>query len=83
MRLAIAGLSAIATVLCYEAEKASITFKMATTQEEMSKLMANVTPWYKDPGRRKLYALLVIALLSAATNGYDGYDARPAIMHMD
>ncbi|KAK5113816.1 hypothetical protein LTR62_003200 [Meristemomyces frigidus] len=45
---------------------------MATTQEEMSKLIANVTPWYRDPGRRKLYALLVIALLSSATNGYDG-----------
>jgi len=45
---------------------------MATTQQEMSHLMANVTPWYKDPGRRKLYALLVIALLSSATNGYDG-----------
>lgn len=45
---------------------------MATTQEEMAKLMANVTPWYRDPGRRKLYALLTIALLSSATNGYDG-----------
>ncbi|KAI4718679.1 general substrate transporter [Aureobasidium sp. EXF-10727] len=45
---------------------------MATTQQEMAKLMANVTPWYKDPGRRKLYALLLIALLSSATNGYDG-----------
>ncbi|KAK3071921.1 hypothetical protein LTR53_007767 [Teratosphaeriaceae sp. CCFEE 6253] len=45
---------------------------MATTQQEMAKLTANVTPWYKDPGRRKLYALLVIALLSSATNGYDG-----------
>ena len=45
---------------------------MATTQQEMSHLMANVTPWYKDPGRRKLYALLLIALLSSATNGYDG-----------
>jgi hypothetical protein len=44
---------------------------MATTQEEMAKLMANVVPWYKDPGRRKLYALLLIALLSSATNGYD------------
>ena len=45
---------------------------MATTKEEMSKLMENVTPWYRDPGRRKLYALLLIALLSSATNGYDG-----------
>ncbi|KIW86259.1 hypothetical protein Z517_01654 [Fonsecaea pedrosoi CBS 271.37] len=45
---------------------------MATTQQEMSRLMANVTPWYRDPGRRKLYGLLLIALLSAATNGYDG-----------
>jgi len=34
--------------------------------------MENVTPWYRDPGRRKLYALLLIALLSSATNGYDG-----------
>ena len=34
--------------------------------------MANVTPWWKDPGRRKLYALLLIPLLSSATNGYDG-----------
>lgn len=45
---------------------------MATTQEEMAKLMANTTPWYRDPGRRKLYALLCVALLSSATNGYDG-----------
>lgn len=45
---------------------------MATTQEEMAKLMANTIPWYKDPGRRKLYALLLVALLSSATNGYDG-----------
>jgi len=49
---------------------------MASTQEEMVKLMANTTPWYKDPGRRKLYALLLIVLLSSATNGYDGYDCR-------
>ena len=45
---------------------------MATTKDEMAKLMQNVTPWYRDPGRRKLYALLLIALLSSATNGYDG-----------
>jgi hypothetical protein len=47
---------------------------MATTQAEMGKLMQNVVPWYKDPGRRKLNLLLLIALLSSATNGYDGYD---------
>lgn len=46
---------------------------MASTQREIAQLMADVTPWYKDPGRRKLYALLLIALLSSATNGYDGY----------
>jgi hypothetical protein len=46
---------------------------MASTQQEIAKLMTDVTPWYKDPGRRKLYALLLIALLSSATNGYDGY----------
>jgi len=45
---------------------------MASTQREIAQLMADVTPWYKDPGRRKLYALLLIALLSSATNGYDG-----------
>jgi hypothetical protein len=55
---------------------------MATTQEEMSKLMANVTPWYRDPGRRKLYSLLLIALLSAATNGYDGYEDRLLIVNL-
>ena len=48
----------------------------------MAKLMANVTPWYKDPGRRKLYALLLVALLSAATNGYDGYDNRLLIVYL-
>jgi hypothetical protein len=53
---------------------------MATTQEEMSKLMANVGPWYKDRGRRKLVFLLLIALLSSATNGYDGYDV---LMNVD
>ena len=42
---------------------------MATTKEEIAQLMGQVTPWYKDPGRRKLYALLLIALLSSATNG--------------
>jgi hypothetical protein len=46
---------------------------MASTKQEIATLMADVTPWYKDPGRRKLYALLLIALLSSATNGYDGY----------
>jgi hypothetical protein len=46
---------------------------MASTKREIAELMADVTPWYKDPGRRKLYALLLIALLSSATNGYDGY----------
>lgn len=55
---------------------------MATTQEEMAKLMANVTPWYKDPGRRKLYGLLVIALLSAATNGYDGYEDKLPLVYL-
>jgi hypothetical protein len=45
---------------------------MATTQEEMIKLVANSRPWYKDPGRRRLYGLLLIALASSATNGYDG-----------
>ena len=55
---------------------------MATTKEEMSKLMANVTPWYKDPGRRKLYALLLIALLSAATNGYDGYGDKHLVVDL-
>ena len=51
---------------------------MASTQQEIAKLMTDVTPWYKDPGRRKLYALLLIALLSSATNGYDGYvDRKP------
>ncbi|KAK3675863.1 hypothetical protein LTR78_004055 [Recurvomyces mirabilis] len=45
---------------------------MATTQQEMSKLTANTTSWWKDPGRRKLNLLLVIALVSSATNGYDG-----------
>lgn len=59
-------------VVLYSRQLANPFFKMATTQEEMSKLMANVTPWYRDPGRRKLYALLLIALVSAATNGYDG-----------
>ena len=54
---------------------------MATTQEEMAKLMANVTPWNRDHGRRKLYALLVIALLSAATNGYDGYEDRLLLIY--
>jgi len=49
------------------------TTTMASTQREIAQLMADVTPWYKDPGRRKLYALLLIALLSSATNGYDGY----------
>ena len=52
---------------------------MASTQQEIAKLMADVTPWYKDPGRRKLYALLLIALLSSATNGYDGYVDPKAI----
>ena len=54
---------------------------MASTQQEIAKLMADVTPWYKDLGRRKLYALLLIALLSSATNGYDGYVDRKAVDH--
>lgn len=65
-----------------EHAKCEYLFKMATTQEEMAKLMANVTPWYKDPGRRKLYSLLLIALLSAATNGYDGYEDIPLIVNL-
>jgi hypothetical protein len=29
--------------------------------------------WFQDPGLRKLYFLIFIAILSSATNGYDGY----------
>lgn len=28
--------------------------------------------WFKDSGLRKMYILLLVALLSSATNGYDG-----------
>lgn len=28
--------------------------------------------WYKDPGLRKLYALLATVILVSATNGFDG-----------
>jgi hypothetical protein len=28
--------------------------------------------WFQDPGLRKLYFLIFIAILSSATNGYDG-----------
>lgn len=28
--------------------------------------------WYKDPGLRKLYALLTTVILVSATNGFDG-----------
>jgi hypothetical protein len=29
--------------------------------------------WFQDPGLHKLYFLIFIAILSSATNGYDGY----------
>jgi hypothetical protein len=32
--------------------------------------------WFQDPGLRKLYFLIFIAILSSATNGYDGYDLQ-------
>lgn len=28
--------------------------------------------WWQDPGLRKLYLLMCIAVLSSTTNGYDG-----------
>lgn len=45
---------------------------VATTKEEISALAANSLPWYKDAGRRRLYGLVFVAILSSATNGYDG-----------
>ena len=45
---------------------------MATTKVEMAKLAADTVPWYKDAGRRRLYGLVFVAILSSATNGYDG-----------
>ena len=32
--------------------------------------------WFQDPGLRKLYFLIFIAILSSATNGYDGFVLR-------
>jgi hypothetical protein len=29
--------------------------------------------WWQDAGLRRLYLLIVVAILSSATNGYDGY----------
>jgi hypothetical protein len=29
--------------------------------------------WFRDAGLRRLYLLLLIALISSATNGYDGF----------
>ncbi len=29
--------------------------------------------WFQDSGLRKLYFLIFIAILSSATNGYDGF----------
>ena len=34
--------------------------------------------WFQDPGLRKLYFLIFIAILSSATNGYDGYVMFPS-----
>ena len=45
---------------------------MATTKEEIQVLAEKTVPWYKDAGRRRLYGLVFVAILSSATNGYDG-----------
>lgn len=29
--------------------------------------------WWQDAGLRRLYLLVLVAILSSATNGYDGY----------
>jgi hypothetical protein len=46
---------------------------MADVKVEIAKLAAETVPWYKDSGRRRLYGLVFVAILSSATNGYDGY----------
>jgi len=46
---------------------------MADVKVEIAKLAAETVPWYKDAGRRRLYGLVFVAILSSATNGYDGY----------
>lgn len=38
----------------------------------MADLASKSTVWYKDAGRRRLYGLVFVAILSSATNGYDG-----------
>ena len=32
--------------------------------------------WFQDAGLRRLYFLILVAILSSATNGYDGYVFR-------
>jgi len=50
---------------------------MADVKVEIAKLAAETVPWYKDAGRRRLYGLVFVAILSSATNGYDGYGCLP------
>ena len=50
---------------------------MADVKVEIAKLAAETVPWYKDSGRRRLYGLVFVAILSSATNGYDGYECLP------
>lgn len=59
---------------------ASKVLKSTTMKHEMEvdnaeQAAFNITPpvaWYKDAGLLKLYAMIIIPLLSATTNGYDG-----------
>ncbi|KAH0156455.1 general substrate transporter, partial [Aureobasidium melanogenum] len=59
---------------------ASKVLKSTTMKHEMEvdnaeQAAFNITPpgaWYKDAGLLKLYAMIIIPLLNATTNGYDG-----------
>ena len=46
---------------------------------DMPTLRPSKKYWFQDAGLAKLYFLILVAILSSATNGYDGFVLVPVV----